>query len=100
MQRGFLFVMSISDGSCLTVLVASSCDVGVVAYQMAVLVTRVGDVLTPACGPNCRPPPGMNAQRLAGGRSVIGVAVEHPARAGNRQHASRACLTGPGEAAP
>jgi hypothetical protein len=56
MQRGFLFVMSISDGSCLTVLVASSCDVGVVAYQMAVLVTRVGDVLTPACGPNCRPP--------------------------------------------
>jgi len=30
------------------VLAASSCDVGVVAYQMAMLVTRVGDVLTPS----------------------------------------------------
>jgi uncharacterized protein len=48
MDRGLLIVMSISDGSCLTVLAASPCDVGVLAYQMAVLVTRVGDVLTPA----------------------------------------------------
>jgi hypothetical protein len=29
------------------VLAAASCDVGVVGYEMAVLVTRVGDVLTP-----------------------------------------------------
>jgi uncharacterized protein len=47
MERGLLIVMSISDGSCLTVLAASPGDVGVVAYQMAVLVTRVGDLLTP-----------------------------------------------------
>jgi uncharacterized protein len=47
MERGLLFVMAISDGSCLAVLAASSCDVGVVGYQMAVLVTRVGEVLTP-----------------------------------------------------
>jgi predicted regulator of Ras-like GTPase activity (Roadblock/LC7/MglB family) len=47
MDRGLLIVMSISDGSCLTVLAATPCDVGVVAYQMAVLVTRVGDALTP-----------------------------------------------------
>ena len=47
MDRGLLVVMSISDGSCLTVLAASPCDVGVVAYQMAVLLTRVGEVLTP-----------------------------------------------------
>jgi predicted regulator of Ras-like GTPase activity (Roadblock/LC7/MglB family) len=47
MERGLLISMSISDGSCLAVLAASGCDVGVVAYQMAVLVTRVGDVLTP-----------------------------------------------------
>jgi predicted regulator of Ras-like GTPase activity (Roadblock/LC7/MglB family) len=46
MDRGLMVVMAISDGSCLTVLAASPCDVGVVAYQMAVLVTRVGDVLT------------------------------------------------------
>jgi uncharacterized protein len=47
MDRGLLLVMSISDGSCLTVLAAAPCDLGVVAYQMAVLVTRVGDLLTP-----------------------------------------------------
>jgi predicted regulator of Ras-like GTPase activity (Roadblock/LC7/MglB family) len=47
MERGLLIVMSISDGSCLTVLAAAPCDVGVIAYQMAVLVARVGDVLTP-----------------------------------------------------
>jgi uncharacterized protein len=47
MARGMLFVMSISDGSCLTVLAASPCDVGVVAYEMALLVARAGDVLTP-----------------------------------------------------
>ena len=48
MDRGFLFVMSISDGSCLAVLAASTCNVGVVAYDMAVLGTRAGDVLTPS----------------------------------------------------
>jgi predicted regulator of Ras-like GTPase activity (Roadblock/LC7/MglB family) len=48
MDRGFLFVMSISDGSCLSVLASSSCNVGVVAYEMTVLVARAGDVLTPS----------------------------------------------------
>jgi uncharacterized protein len=48
MDRGFMFVMSISDGSILAVLAASSCNVGVVAYEMTVLVTRAGDVLTPS----------------------------------------------------
>jgi uncharacterized protein len=48
MDRGLLVVMAISDGSCLTVLAGSACDVGVVAYEMTVLVTRAGDVLTPS----------------------------------------------------
>jgi uncharacterized protein len=48
MNRGLLLVMAISDGSCLTVLVGSSCDVGVVAYEMTMLVSRAGDVLTPS----------------------------------------------------
>ena len=48
MERGFLFVMLISDGSCLAVLAATSCNVGVVAYEMTVLVARAGDVLTPS----------------------------------------------------
>src|SRR5262245_5839824 len=33
MERGFLFVMTIGDGSCLGVLAAPSCDVGLVGYE-------------------------------------------------------------------
>ena len=48
MDRGLLVVMAISDGSCLAVLAGASCDVGVVAYEMTVLVSRTGEVLTPS----------------------------------------------------
>jgi predicted regulator of Ras-like GTPase activity (Roadblock/LC7/MglB family) len=48
MNRGLLLVMAISDGSCLTVLAGSPCDVGVVAYEMTMLVSRAGDALTPS----------------------------------------------------
>jgi predicted regulator of Ras-like GTPase activity (Roadblock/LC7/MglB family) len=48
MNRGLLLVMAISDGSCLAVLAGSPCDVGVVAYEMTVLVNRTGEVLTPS----------------------------------------------------
>ncbi|MEV0997610.1 roadblock/LC7 domain-containing protein [Nonomuraea sp. NPDC050202] len=48
MERGLVLVMSISDGSCLAVLAAPDCDMGLVAYQMTILVERAGQVLTPA----------------------------------------------------
>ncbi|GAA3835129.1 MULTISPECIES: roadblock/LC7 domain-containing protein [Sphaerisporangium] len=48
MQRGLLLIMSVSDGSCLAVLAAADCDMGLVAYQMTLLVERAGQVLTPA----------------------------------------------------
>lgn len=47
MQRGLLIVMSISDGSSIAVLAAADCDMGLVAYEMALLVERVGGALTP-----------------------------------------------------
>ena len=47
MQQGLLIVMAISDGSSLAVLVADDCDMGLVAYEISMLVERVGDVLTP-----------------------------------------------------
>jgi predicted regulator of Ras-like GTPase activity (Roadblock/LC7/MglB family) len=47
MEHSFLFVTGISDGSSLTVLADSNCDVGLVGYEMAVLVERCGSVLTP-----------------------------------------------------
>jgi predicted regulator of Ras-like GTPase activity (Roadblock/LC7/MglB family) len=47
MQRGLLVIMAISDGSSLAVLAAADCDMGLVAYEMALLVERVGSALTP-----------------------------------------------------
>ncbi|GAB3485411.1 roadblock/LC7 domain-containing protein [Amycolatopsis cihanbeyliensis] len=47
MERGYLFLMSISDGSCLAVLAAPTCDIGTVAYEMTMLVDRVGQQMTP-----------------------------------------------------
>ena len=47
MERAFLFVTGISDGSCLAVVADATCDVGLVGYEMAVLVERAGGVLTP-----------------------------------------------------
>jgi predicted regulator of Ras-like GTPase activity (Roadblock/LC7/MglB family) len=47
MQRGVLVVMAISDGANLAVL-ATSGDLGLVAYEMILMVERVGRVLTPA----------------------------------------------------
>ena len=47
MDSGYLFLMSISDGSALGVLAARSCDVGQVGYEMALLVERVGVALIP-----------------------------------------------------
>jgi hypothetical protein len=46
MNGGFLFLMSISDGSALATLASRTCDVGQVGYEMALLVDRVGNALT------------------------------------------------------
>jgi uncharacterized protein len=48
MQRGYLFVSSISGGSCLGVVASKGCDIGLVGYQTTLLVERAGAVLTPA----------------------------------------------------
>jgi predicted regulator of Ras-like GTPase activity (Roadblock/LC7/MglB family) len=45
---GVLVIMAISNGSSLAVLAASTCDLGLVAYEMTLLVERAGRVLTPA----------------------------------------------------
>lgn len=47
MEHCFMFVTGISDGSCLAVIAQANCDVGLVGYEMALLVERVGPVLTP-----------------------------------------------------
>ena len=45
MDTAFLFVMAAGEGSCLAVLAEQGADVGMVAYEMALLVTRVGQHL-------------------------------------------------------
>ncbi len=47
MQRGLLIVVSIGDGSTLTVLAATDSDMGLVAYEMTMLADRAGRALTP-----------------------------------------------------
>ncbi|MFC7304603.1 roadblock/LC7 domain-containing protein [Streptomyces monticola] len=45
MDDGFLFVAAAGDGSCLAVLSSAAADIGLVAYEMARLVKRVGEHL-------------------------------------------------------
>jgi len=42
MEMGFLMLMSVGDGSHLTVLTTEDADIGQVGYEMALLVDRVG----------------------------------------------------------
>ena len=46
MESAFLFVTAAGHGTCLAVLAASDADLGIIAYEMAMLVTRVGDFMT------------------------------------------------------
>jgi predicted regulator of Ras-like GTPase activity (Roadblock/LC7/MglB family) len=59
MDSAFLFVTAAGEGSCLAVLSAADADVGIIAYEMAVLVKRVGQHLSV----NPRPEPTGNGQK-------------------------------------
>ncbi|MFD4787160.1 roadblock/LC7 domain-containing protein [Streptomyces sp. NPDC058459] len=56
LDDAFLFVVSAGDGSCLAVLTAATADIGMVAYEMARLVRRVGEHLYSAPRVASRPP--------------------------------------------
>ncbi|HEY7133892.1 MAG TPA: roadblock/LC7 domain-containing protein [Acidimicrobiia bacterium] len=47
LERALLLVMCISDGSALAVTATRPCDIGLIAYEMAVLVERAGNALSP-----------------------------------------------------
>ncbi|TDC73861.1 roadblock/LC7 domain-containing protein [Actinomadura sp. 7K507] len=46
MESSFLFVTAAGQGACLAVLAAADADLGIIAYEMAMLVTRVGQHLS------------------------------------------------------
>jgi predicted regulator of Ras-like GTPase activity (Roadblock/LC7/MglB family) len=48
MEHAFLFVTAAGRGACLAVLAEETADVGVIAYEMNLLVKRVGAYLTSA----------------------------------------------------
>ncbi len=47
MTNGYLIVMRIDQQSILTVLAAKTCDLGQVTYEMAMLIERIADAITP-----------------------------------------------------
>jgi predicted regulator of Ras-like GTPase activity (Roadblock/LC7/MglB family) len=48
MDHAFLFVTAAGRGACLALLAAETADIGMVAYEMNLMVKRVGVVLTAA----------------------------------------------------
>lgn len=47
MERGMVLLMTVGDGSCLAVLAAPDSDIGLIGYEMTLLVDRVGRQLSP-----------------------------------------------------
>jgi predicted regulator of Ras-like GTPase activity (Roadblock/LC7/MglB family) len=56
MESGFLFVTAAGHGACLAVIAATDSDIGVIAYEMAMLVTRVGQALSTPSRPAAASP--------------------------------------------
>jgi predicted regulator of Ras-like GTPase activity (Roadblock/LC7/MglB family) len=55
LQNGYLVLMRVGDGSNLAVLASTSCDIGQVGYEMALLAERVGGVVASARRAGPRP---------------------------------------------
>jgi predicted regulator of Ras-like GTPase activity (Roadblock/LC7/MglB family) len=59
MDTAFLIVTAAGQGACLALLTGSDADLGLTAYEMAMLVTRVGEFMqaperSPLMGPDAR----------------------------------------------
>ena len=55
MESAFLFVTAAGQGACLAVLASSDADLGLIAYEMAMLVTRVGQNMSAPDRPSAAP---------------------------------------------
>ena len=51
LRSAFLFVTAAGNGACLAVLTEGDTDIGLIAYEMAMLVKRVGHSLAPPSRP-------------------------------------------------
>jgi predicted regulator of Ras-like GTPase activity (Roadblock/LC7/MglB family) len=66
MESAFLFVSAAGQGTCLAVLSAADADVGLIAYEMAVLVRRSNEHLAVALRPAGGEHPVQRPQSMAG----------------------------------
>jgi uncharacterized protein len=55
MESAFLFVTAAGQGACLAVLADANSDIGLIAYEMAMLVKRVGQNLSTPLRPAAAP---------------------------------------------
>lgn len=55
MESAFLFISAAGQGACLAVLADVASDIGLIAYEMAMLVKRVGQTLTSPMRPAAAP---------------------------------------------
>jgi uncharacterized protein len=55
METAFLFVTAAGQGACLAVLADANSDIGLIAYEMAMLVKRVGQNLSTPTRPVAAP---------------------------------------------
>jgi predicted regulator of Ras-like GTPase activity (Roadblock/LC7/MglB family) len=55
MESAFLFVTAAGQGACLAVLADANSDIGLIAYEMAMLVKRVGQNLSTPMRPVAAP---------------------------------------------
>jgi predicted regulator of Ras-like GTPase activity (Roadblock/LC7/MglB family) len=88
MQNGYLLVMGVGDGSHLATLAATSCDIGQIGYEMAVLVERVGGVVQSSrrAVSDCPAPPRAVPRKRVGVPPSGGVRPTRPASSPGFQH--------------
>ena len=55
MESAFLLVTAAGQGACLAVIAGSDADLGLVAYEMAMLITRVGQTMAAPARPGAAP---------------------------------------------
>jgi predicted regulator of Ras-like GTPase activity (Roadblock/LC7/MglB family) len=58
MESAFLFVSAAGHGACLAVFADANSDIGLIAYEMAMLVKRVGQTLSSPLRPGAAPADG------------------------------------------
>lgn len=63
MERGFLLVMAAGPGACLALFTTADADLGLIAYEMNLLVKRVGSVL--AAAPRTAPAAGVAEAKVS-----------------------------------